>query len=76
MPLPLVVVDFCCNAGGIAKKVEEAACIARKGIPVIIANAKSDDARAALLLGSDVGGKEGHKLLGRPFRGTIVSCRQ
>jgi len=71
--------EFCSSSdrrdttGGISKKVEEAACIAREGLTVIIAKAGTEDARATLLLGAAVVGGAGHAMLGRPFVGTVVT---
>jgi len=61
------------TTGGIAKKVEEAAGIALAGpCGVVIAKAGTEDARAALALGPAACGEAGTRLLGRPFRGTLV----
>ncbi len=62
----------CHLSGGIAKKVEEAACIAREGVPVVITKAGTEDARAALLLGAAAFGDAGEKMLGRKINGTLV----
>jgi isopentenyl phosphate kinase len=45
-------------SGGIALKVEEAVAVARLGIPVLIAEAGSQDGAAALELGLGVGCEE------------------
>ncbi|KAG2443620.1 hypothetical protein HXX76_001970 [Chlamydomonas incerta] len=64
--------------GGIALKVEEAAAVARLGIPVIIAQAGSDDGDVACRLGPQVAqaaaaGGGGDDATGAPvWRGTLV----
>ena len=55
------------------KKIEEAACIAREGVPVVIAKAGTEDATAALMLGAAAFSSKGEEMLGRSMRGTLVA---